>query len=230
MKSSIRKTQNIKKHKEQSNSNFVQEQSNSSFVPPLPTHEWSSITTLANQNGYVGIAGSGNVVHAVYSGVSETSAVMYRRSTNQGASFIDGTAPSAVQIATGSIFLEDTVTADGDLVAVCFYNKFRTVYDFAGERQVGEINITVSTNGGTSFQTPVRLDTAEKGSALRHSIAIEGTNIHVVWMDFRNSKWDIYYRRSTDAGKNWSAEKLLVRGANPIGQFGSGAQRPWPRR
>lgn len=228
MKSSIRKTQNIKKHKEQSNSSFVQEQCDGPFdPPPLPTHEWSSITTLVNQSGFVGIAGSGNVVHAVYSGFANPpSPIMYLRSTNEGATF----AP-AVPIgnnAVGALYLEDTVMADGNLVAVCYYNNFQTINDFAGSRDVGNINIIVSNNGGTDFQTrtPVRLNTGVTGFALRHSIAISGNNIHVVWMDFRNNKWDIYYRRSTDAGATWDAETLLVSGMNGTGTGGSGAQRP----
>lgn len=56
---------------------------------PVPT-PWSAETQLARQRGYVGIAGSGDFVHAVYSGFSETNnPVLYRRSTNEGESFTE---------------------------------------------------------------------------------------------------------------------------------------------
>lgn len=210
---------------------------------------WSAETSLANQGGYVGVAGSGTVVHAVYSlnepstiinqpPIHSTDPIMYRRSTNEGESFATatrigrgplGTAEGAV----GALFLEDTVMADGNLVAVCYYNNFQAIDDFAsGTRNVGDIFIVVSTNGGADFltRTPIKLNTGETGFALRHSISIDGQNIHVVWMDFRNGKWDIYYQRSTDSGVTWLTEdKLLVTGM--IGETDSqsqdsGVQRP----
>lgn len=204
---------------------------------PTTNYEWSAPIPLANQNGYDGIAGSGNVVHAVYSGfepsatpspggtpVPSTSPIMYRRSIEESENF--GT-PVPINGAFGALYLEDTVIADGDLVAVCYYSNFQVKNDFAGARKVADIYIVVSDNGGITFRAPVRLNTGATGFALRHSIAIRGQNIHVVWMDFRNNRWDIYYRRSTDEGVTWGEEdKLLVKGENSTGIFGSGAQRP----
>ena len=76
--------------------------------------------------------------------------------------------------------------------------------------------------------SPVKLNSNMEGKALRHSIAIDGGNIHVVWMDFRNCKWDIYYSRVTrNPLGTWVAqEALIVSGANGFGEAGSGAQRP----
>ena len=42
------------------------------------------------------------------------------------------------------------------------------------------------------------------------SIGTSGNNLHVVWHDFRNGNWDIYYKRSTDGGINWGADIQLT--------------------
>lgn len=190
------------------------------------TANWSAETSLANEGGYVGIAGSGDVVHAAYSG--DDGQVMYRRSSNQGASFIDGTAPSPTPLDEGQLFLEDTVMADGDVVAVAYYKNFTTIRDFVGVRTVGDLYIRVSIDGGDSWRNPDKLNQSPVGKALRHSVAIKGQNIYVVWMDYRNGRWDIFYRRSTNAGADWENEVFLVQGmnGNDPERPGVGAVRP----
>ncbi|MBD3285824.1 T9SS type A sorting domain-containing protein, partial [candidate division WOR-3 bacterium] len=42
------------------------------------------------------------------------------------------------------------------------------------------------------------------------SIAISGSTVHVVWCDFRDSKKEIYYKRSTDGGANWGNDIALT--------------------
>lgn len=209
------------------------------------TSDWSAPTPLASQGGYVGVSGSGSFVHAVYSVFQPSTAptpgpgavpivlpspIMYTRSTIEGQDF--PTPTSMPNGATGILYLEDTVMTNGNIVAVCHYNNFLQVSDFAGPRIVGSIFISVSTDNGGMFQPPKKLnvpangDMGANGFALRHSIAISGNNIHVVWMDFRNNKWDIYYNRSRDVGNTWDGETLLVSGENPSGTMGSGAARP----
>jgi hypothetical protein len=46
----------------------------------------------------------------------------------------------------------------------------------------------------------------------QNDIASSGNILHVVWHDER-SNWDIYYKRSTDAGVSWSADTRLSNGS-----------------
>jgi hypothetical protein len=46
----------------------------------------------------------------------------------------------------------------------------------------------------------------------KHCIASSGSILHVVWHDQR-SNWDIYYKRSSDAGISWGADTRLTNGS-----------------
>ena len=232
------------------------------FAQSTPTPvSWSSPTTIGGGSG-VGVAGSGNIVHVVNGGfepwlptptpptpdcspsapVFSEENIIYRRSINQGASFappvpISFPTPSPSPSPTtvkGALFLEDNVMTDGNTVAVVYYNGFTLAKDFfPGCRQVGSIYVVVSLDGGANWKEPVKLNDNPAGKALRHSIAIVGKNIHVVWMDFRASRWDIHYRRLiySDLGElsSLSEDKLLVqgmKGAEVSGAGDIGAERP----
>lgn len=41
-------------------------------------------------------------------------------------------------------------------------------------------------------------------------IAASGLFLHVVWFDSRDGNWEIYYKRSTDAGVSWGADMRLT--------------------
>jgi hypothetical protein len=41
-------------------------------------------------------------------------------------------------------------------------------------------------------------------------IAASGDLVHVVWYDNRDGNWEIYYKRSTDGGISWEADKRLT--------------------
>lgn len=42
------------------------------------------------------------------------------------------------------------------------------------------------------------------------SLAVYGQNVNVVWRDFRDAIWELYYKRSTDAGVTWGQEIRLT--------------------
>jgi hypothetical protein len=42
------------------------------------------------------------------------------------------------------------------------------------------------------------------------SLELAGTVLHVIWADSRNDGWELYYARSTDAGKTWGKEVRLT--------------------
>jgi len=52
------------------------------------------------------------------------------------------------------------------------------------------------------------------GSSMSPAIAVDGSNIRVVWMDDTNReeyKCDIYFSRSNDKGLNWAATQRIVK-------------------
>ncbi len=63
---------------------------------------------------------------------------------------------------------------------------------------------------GITWGTDTRLTNLNTDS-WRSSIAISGSNLHLVWTDFRdgNFNWEIYYKSSTNSGINWGADTRL---------------------
>jgi hypothetical protein len=70
-----------------------------------------------------------------------------------------------------------------------------------------EIYYKKSTNGGTTWSTK-RLTWSAIGS-VSPSLTVDSTNhIHVVWRGGGFGNLEIYYKRSTDGGANWSDKRL----------------------
>ncbi len=67
---------------------------------------------------------------------------------------------------------------------------------------------TRSTNSGMHWQLPTKL-TSSAGSALWASVACSGMMVHAVWPDDREGSFNIYYRRSTDAGVTWERDMRI---------------------
>jgi hypothetical protein len=70
-----------------------------------------------------------------------------------------------------------------------------------------------STDDGITWSPDERL-IDERGIGVRPSIAATDTVVHVVWMDDRNSNWEIYYKHSTDRGLTWSPDTRLTNDPN----------------
>lgn len=73
-----------------------------------------------------------------------------------------------------------------------------------------EIYCLRSTNGGDSWQPAVRL-TNDPATSWAPSAAAWGSDVHVVWAEARDGNFEIYYKRSTDAGQTWEEDQRLTR-------------------
>jgi Secretion system C-terminal sorting domain/BNR repeat-like domain len=77
------------------------------------------------------------------------------------------------------------------------------------------ISLTIFSTAFAQWQPDVRLTNDPAQSYMsgphQHDIASNGNVLHVVWHDQRTN-WDIYYKRSTDAGISWSADTRLSNG------------------
>jgi BNR repeat-like domain len=62
---------------------------------------------------------------------------------------------------------------------------------------------------GSTWSASKRL-TFTAGASAWPDIAINGTNVYVVWHDDTSGGCEIYFRKSTDGGTNWQASKRLT--------------------
>lgn len=89
---------------------------------------------------------------------------------------------------------------------------------FDGSSGAGDIVYTKSTDGGTTFSSPLTIAptlTALPNNAGTHivhgrdntatSLAVEGSNVYVSWCDFTGGEMRGFFSRSTDAGASFSA-------------------------
>jgi Neuraminidase (sialidase) len=79
----------------------------------------------------------------------------------------------------------------------------------------GDIYHLRSSDGGVTWDQPVRLN-GKLGAAMRPVVAASGRFVHVAWYDQSAARknpewdWDVYYRRSTDAGATWGPEVRMT--------------------
>jgi hypothetical protein len=72
-----------------------------------------------------------------------------------------------------------------------------------------DIYFAKSTDGGLTFNTNIRVDSSGTSSADQKYPKIDyagSNNIYVTWQDLRNSDWDIYFARSTNAGTSFNSD------------------------
>jgi hypothetical protein len=75
---------------------------------------------------------------------------------------------------------------------------------------VPEIYYMNSTDGGKTWNPEVRLTFVESLKEYPR-IAVNGNNIHIIWIDDRDSSGHqkIYYKNSTDGGNTWSVDRRI---------------------
>jgi hypothetical protein len=72
-----------------------------------------------------------------------------------------------------------------------------------------EIYYKRSTDAGVSWGADTRL-TNNSADSWYPSVAVSGSIVNVVWYDNRDGNFEIYYKRSTDAGVSWGADTRLT--------------------
>ena len=72
-----------------------------------------------------------------------------------------------------------------------------------------EIYFKQSSDGGATWPDRKRL-TGNAGNSEFPAIAVDGSNIYVVWMDSSPGNYDIYFKQSSDGGATWPARKRLT--------------------
>jgi hypothetical protein len=155
------------------------------------------LTTNIETSSNPYIAVSGSVVHIVwYDARDGNNEIYYKRSTDGGQTW---GADSRLTNNTATS-LNASIAVSGSTVLV-FWNDNRDLNN--------EIYSKRSTDGGQTWGTDNRI-TNESANSDYPMVAISGLNVHLVWRDYRDANFEIYYKRSKDAGLSWDADKRLT--------------------
>ena len=161
---------------------------------------WEADVRLTNDDSgsyYPVIEASGTDVHVAWQDYRDgNSEIYYKRSLDGGLSW--GTDTRLTDY-TGYSRLP-SISVSGSVVHVVWHDTRDGNYEIYYKR---------STDGGLSWGADKRL-TDDDGGSIASSIAASGTNVHVVWNDWRDGNGEIYYKSSTDEGANWGPDTRLT--------------------
>ena len=73
----------------------------------------------------------------------------------------------------------------------------------------GEIRFMKSTDNGKTWGNIVNLTEDDGNYSMIPKVAVNGSNVYVVWEDTRDCKAEIYFKKSNDYGNIWNEEKRL---------------------
>lgn len=169
---------------------------------------WGADTRLTTNNALSwssSVAATGNVVHVIWADHRDTGQlgeIYYKRSTNGGLSWGQDTRLTN----DTSVSRDPSVTVSG-LVVHVVWEDFRD----ASEHQ--EIYYKRSTDGGVTWEADRRM-TINPLNSYDPSVAVNGSIVHIIWEDLRNGanngNTELYYKRSSDNGTNWSQDTRLT--------------------
>ncbi len=165
--------------------------------------QWQTEVRLTNDpasstpgfSGSRSIAADGSIIHAVwYDNRDGNNEIYYKQSMDNGTSWgIDTRLTNDIGNS-----LHPSISVSGLNVHVVWTDvRDSTSY---------EVYYKHSTDGGISWGTDTMLTNAINGSYHYPTIASSGSNIHVVWFDWRSGDAEIYYKNSLDGGYTWSSD------------------------
>lgn len=126
-----------------------------------------------------------------------------------------------VLLLQGSVFSQwesDVRLTNNSSQSTRAYNNARTVDSDGGTLHTVwsdgrdgnyEVYYKKSTNAGLSWGTDTRL-TNSAGFSFYPAISVSGNRVMVTWTDDRNGYYDIYFKKSDDAGNSWSPDVRLT--------------------
>jgi hypothetical protein len=170
------------------------------FLSNMTTGEWNDTHTAWMPK----IVVNGSTVHVVWAeliGGTDTCRIRYRRSLDNGDSWEPpvNITPYAHGVDTGLIWHPD--------IAV-WNENVHIVWDQIVVWPDLELYYINSSDNGATWNTPQRLTNDNANDDREPIIAVNDTNVHVVW-DKNLIDPGIMYMKSIDGGISWQAEKLL---------------------
>jgi hypothetical protein len=167
---------------------------------------WSADQRLTNNVGKSwapAVAVSGSVVHvAWHDSTAGNWEIYYKRSTNGGISW--GADTRLTNNSADSQF--PTLAVSGSIVHIA-WNDFRN-------GTIPNVYYKRSTNGGLSWGTDTRLSMKNSNYDFFPSLALNGSNVHLVFYSHRTTgkytSYDIIYKKSTNDGMTWGSDVQLT--------------------
>lgn len=161
---------------------------------------WGADTRLTINNAtsvQPSVAASDSAVHIVWQENRDGNwEVYYKRSTDIGNSWSNDVRLTS----NSSTSAYPTVTVSGSIIHVVWYD----VRDGNPE-----IYYKRSTDKGLNWGADLRL-TNNSVESYYATISVSGLLVHVIWEDMRDGNYEVYYKRSTDAGITWGADTRLT--------------------
>ncbi|MEO8513390.1 MAG: exo-alpha-sialidase [Ignavibacteria bacterium] len=160
---------------------------------------WSAETRLTNNSSFSltpSVSATGSVVNLVWRDNRDGNyEIYYKRSADGGSTW------SADTRLTNDLFDsgDPSVSASGSLVYVNWLDSRDENWKIFGKR---------STDGGLSWGADTPL-TASPADPAAPSVWVSGSAVHIAWQDYRDGNYEIYYKRSTDAGSSWGTDTRL---------------------
>jgi hypothetical protein len=168
------------------------------FAQTAQATTWGAIQRLTWTSGAsecpaVAVNASGHI-HVVWQDKTPGNyEIYYKKSTDGGASWT-----ANVKLTT------NTGASKNPAIAVDNSGYLHVVWqdDTPGN---AEIYYRKSTNGGATWSTAARLTSTAGASECPAAAVDSAGHIHVVWQDSTTGNAEIYYKRSTNGGANWTA-------------------------
>jgi hypothetical protein len=162
---------------------------------------WQTAVPLTTNNGsfsgYPTIAISNNEVHVAWADQRNGhDDIYYRKSPDGGTTWFDETRITNDPFDSGF----PSLSTSGPVIHLVW-----TDTRFEDE----EVFYCHSVNGGLTWGNQIRL-TSNSGNSVNASVSCVANDVHVVWQDNRNGNEEIYYKRSTDGGHTWGADRRMT--------------------
>ena len=158
------------------------------------------LTNNSAQSWHPSVSVSGSVVHVVWydtrDGPELNTEIYYKRSIDAGISW--GADTRLTNNSSASEHL--SISVSGQVLNVVWQDFRDANY---------EIYSKSSTDAGVSWGADTRL-TNNSANSYSPSVSVSGQVVHAVWFDFRDGNYEIYYKRSIDAGISWGADTRLT--------------------
>jgi hypothetical protein len=162
---------------------------------------WTADVQLTNDayDSYSASITAGNYVHVVWMDYRHAdSEIYYKRSIDGGVNWGADTRLTSNSAAQKY----PIISIVGSVVHLVFEDERNGTANT-------EIYYKRSSNNGASWSNDLRL-TNFSGQSWNPFVSASGSYVHVVWDDARTGNREIFYKRSTDEGVNWSSDAILT--------------------
>ncbi len=156
-----------------------------------------SLTSFGNARC---IAANGNMVHSVWYDTRDGNyEIYYKRSVNGGQNW-EADTRLTVNVYTS---YNPAIAISGSLIHVVWYDNRDGNYQLFYKR---------SFDNGATWEAERNISSSS-GRTGHPSIAVLGSTVNLVWWDFRDGNFEIYYMKSTDDGNTFGSETRLTNNA-----------------